>query len=89
MQSIEHSLVCVTFLDIILRTFMLFQSHANIKNDPILNIYQITNLIVPGFGDLTSYVHLNVLKADMKSYKSLETAAIFYSSEPFPKQGIS
>ena len=28
-------------------------------------------------------------KADMKSYKSLETAAIFYSSEPFLKQGIS
>ena len=25
----------------------------------------------------------------MKSYKSLETAAIFYSSEPFLKQGIS
>ena len=25
----------------------------------------------------------------MKSYKSLETAAIFYSSEPFVKQGIS
>ena len=30
-----------------------------------------------------------ILKADMKSYKSLETAAIFYSSEPFLKQGIS
>ena len=29
------------------------------------------------------------VKADMKSYKSLETAAIFYSSEPFLKQGIS
>ena len=29
------------------------------------------------------------LKADMKSYKSQETAAIFYSSEPFLKQGIS
>ena len=29
------------------------------------------------------------LKADMKSYKSLETTAIFYSSEPFLKQGIS
>ena len=28
------------------------------------------------------------IKADMKSYKSLETAAIFYSSEPFLKQGI-
>ena len=30
-----------------------------------------------------------LLKADMKCYKSLETAAIFYSSEPFLKQGIS
>ena len=29
------------------------------------------------------------VKADMKSYKSLEKAAIFYSSEPFLKQGIS
>ena len=29
------------------------------------------------------------VKADMKSYKSLETAAIFYYSEPFLKQGIS
>ena len=28
-------------------------------------------------------------KADMKSYKSLESAAIFYPSEPFLKQGIS
>ena len=31
----------------------------------------------------------SLVKADMKSYKSLETAAIFYSSEPFLKQGIS
>ena len=31
----------------------------------------------------------NSLKADMKKYKSLKTAAIFYSSEPFLKQGIS
>ena len=30
-----------------------------------------------------------IIKADMKSYKSLETTAIFYSSEPFLKQGIS
>ena len=30
-----------------------------------------------------------VVKADMKSYKSLERAAIFYYSEPFLKQGIS
>ena len=29
------------------------------------------------------------IKADMKSYKSLETAAIFYSGELFLKQGIS
>ena len=29
------------------------------------------------------------VKADMKSYKSLETAAIFYSSELFLIQGIS
>ena len=29
------------------------------------------------------------VKADMKSYKPLETAAIFFSSEPFLKQGIS
>ena len=28
-------------------------------------------------------------KADMKSYKPVETAAIFFSSEPFLKQGIS
>ena len=34
-------------------------------------------------------VHWVKLKADMKSYKSLETAAIFYSSEPFLKQVIS
>ena len=27
------------------------------------------------------------LKADIKSYKSLETAAIFYSSEPFSETG--
>ena len=32
---------------------------------------------------------IDMFKADMKSYKSLETAAIFYSSEPFLKQGIS
>ena len=32
---------------------------------------------------------VSVFKADMKSYKSLETAAIFYSSESFLKQGIS
>ena len=31
----------------------------------------------------------DILKADMKSYKSLETTAIFFSSEPFLKQGIS
>ena len=31
----------------------------------------------------------HTLKADMKSYKPLETAAIFFSSEPFLKQGIS
>ena len=30
-----------------------------------------------------------VVKADMKSHKPLETAAIFFSSEPFLKQGIS
>ena len=28
-------------------------------------------------------------KADIKSDKSLETAAIFYSNEPFLEQGIS
>ena len=43
--------------------------------------------------NLKSYFsHINwelLFKADMKSYKSLETAAIFYSSEPFLKQGIS
>ena len=40
---------------------------------------------------LCTLVTLNVfiIKADMKSYKSLETAAIFYSSKPFLKQGIS
>ena len=31
----------------------------------------------------------HVFKADMKSYKPLETAAIFFSSEAFLKQGIS
>ena len=55
--------------------------------DPPLICYQnktpIENII------LTITKLLLILKADMKSYKSLETAAIFYSSEPFLKQGIS
>ena len=34
------------------------------------------------------YVHKHYdLKADMKSYIPLETAAIFFSSEPFSKTG--
>ena len=32
---------------------------------------------------------LNIVKADMKSYIPLETAAIFFSSEPSSKQDIS
>ena len=39
------------------------------------------------FGVLRYLFSTFLLKADMKSYKSLETAAIFYSSEPFLKQG--
>ena len=41
------------------------------------------------FGQGMSCSPHRLVKADMKSYKSLETAAIFYSSEPFLKQGIS
>ena len=36
-----------------------------------------------------NYLWKKKLKADMKSYKPVETAVIFLSSEPFLKQGIS
>ena len=39
--------------------------------------------------DNSEFYIIDTFKADMKSYKSLETAAIFYSSEPFLKQVIS
>ena len=49
------------------------------------------NLFIESENDFLSfqccYSHLLVLKADMKSYKALETAAIFFY-EPFLKQGI-
>ena len=57
------------------------------QNHSLIN-YEIIPLNVAELSTLMPVLGTGKFKADIKSYKSLETAAIFYSSEPFLKQGI-
>ena len=83
-------LICMT-PDQMIEFLCLFFCLFSILNNPLLNFGTVRNteLISCIHAALTMPIQKHQIKADTKSYKSLETAAIFYSSETFLKQGIS
>ena len=70
-----------TFLDISL-------SEKRIISKEAYDYCQLTKPAAYSY-DQSRLVENKMFKADMKSYKPLETAAIFFSSEPFLKQDVS
>ena len=71
--------------------FAEFCRGQSVTAENMLNVHHIHTLFCEVFK--WNYEHYStlilILKADMKSYIPLETAAIFFLANPFPKQGIS